>query len=247
LGPKQKAPQAPDPVKTAAAQTQSNRDTAITQAQLNAVDQVDAYGNKLTYSQTTNPDGTPKFTATQSLSPAQQALLNTRQTTQQTNANQVQDTLSQPFSLSNDATEARLMELGMKRLQPALDQRRAAAETDLINRGIRPGSTNYGQAHDTLNQGENDAFNQLALSGRSQAVNEALMERNQPLYEQAALSGSGTVAPQYTSTPQTAVAGTDIAGLVNNKYNADLNAYNKQQSDLYGGLFGLGKAAIGLF
>lgn len=247
MGPKQKAPQAPDPVKTAAAQTQSNRETAITQAQLNAVDQVDAYGNKLTYSQTTNPDGTPKFTATQSLSPAQQALLNTNQATQQTNANQVQSALSQPFSLDNDATEARLMELGMKRLQPQLDARRASAETDLINRGIRPGSTNYGQAHDVLNQGENDAFDQLALTGRSQAVNEALMERNQPLAERAALAGQTVTTPQLTSTPQTGVAGTDIAGLINNKYNADLTAYNKQQSDLYGGLFGLGKAAIGLF
>ena len=42
------------------------------------------------------------------------------------------------------------------------------------------------------------------------------------------------------------MAGTDITGLINNKYNADLNSYNQQQSDLFGGLFGLGKAAIGL-
>ena len=244
---KQKAPKAPDPVKTAAAQTQSNKETAITQANLNNVNQVDAYGNKLTYTQEMGPDGTPRFTATQTLSPAQQALLNTRQQTQQTNANQVQDALSQPFSLDNDATESRLMELGLKRLQPLLDQRRQAAETDLINRGIRPGSTNYGQAKELVDQGENDAYNQLLLNGRSQAINEALMQRNQPLYEQAALQGSGVVGPQYAQTPQTGVAGTDIAGLINQDYQNKLNSYNQSQSDLMGGLFGLGKAGLGMF
>lgn len=243
---KQKAPKAPDPIKTAAAQTQSNKDTAITQANLNNVNQVDAYGNKLTYTQEMGPDGVPRFTATQTLSPAQQALLNTRQTTQQNNAQQVQDALSQPFSLDNDATESRLMELGLKRLQPQLDQRRSSAETDLINRGIRPGSDNYAQAHDILNQGENDAYNSLLLSGRSQAINEALQERNQPLYEQAALSGSGTLSPQYASTTPTSVAGTDVAGLISQDYQNKLNSYNQQNSDLMGGLFSLGSAAIGL-
>lgn len=244
---KQKAPKAPDPKETAAAQTQSNIATAAAQAKLNNVNQTDAYGNTLTYTSTVGADGVPQYNATQTLSPAQQALLNTRQQTQQTNANQVQDTLSQPFSLDNDATEARLMELGMKRLQPQLDARRASAETDLINRGIRPGSTNYGQAHQTLDQGENDAFNQLALTGRSQAVNEALMQRNQPLYEQAALSGSPLQAPQYAQTSQTGVAGTDYAGMVNQNYQNQLASYNQQQSDLMGGLFGLGKAGLGMF
>lgn len=247
MGPKQKSPQLPDPIKTADAQTKSNIATAAAQSQLNNVNQVDAFGNKLTYTSTVGANGVPSYTATQTLSPAQQALLDTRQQTQQTNAQQVQDTLSQPFSLDNDATEARLMELGMKRLQPQLDARRQAAETDLINRGIRPGSTNYGQAHDILNQGENDAFDQLALTGRQQAVSEALAQRNQPLYEQAALAGSPVQSPQYASTSQTGVGGTDIAGQINSNYTNQLNSYNKQQSDLYGGLFGLGSAAIGLF
>lgn len=243
---KQRAPKPPDPKETAAAQTQSNIQTAVAQSQLNNVNQTDAYGNTLEYTQTMGPNGVPIWSAKQTLSPAQQALLNTRQQTQQTNAQQVQDTLAQPFSLDNDEVEGRLMELGMKRLQPLLDQRRASAETDLINRGIRPGSTNYGDAHDTLNQGENDAFNQLLLTGRQQSVNEALMKRNQPLYEQAALSGSPIQVPQYANAAQTGVAGTDIAGMINSNYQNQLNSYNQRQSDMMGGLFGLGAAAIGL-
>lgn len=244
---KQKAPKPPDPDKTAAAQTKSNIDTAAAQSQLNNVNQTDAYGNTLEYTQSMGPNGVPVWSAKQSLSAPQQALLDTRTQTQQNNANQVQNTLSQPFSLDNDAVEGRLMELGMKRLQPQLDQRRSSIETDLINRGIRPGSANYDRAKATAMQGENDAYNQLLLNGRQQSVNEALMQRNQPLYEQAALAGSPLTAPQYANTAQTSVAGTDYAGLVNSNYQNQLNSYNQQQSDLFGGLFGLGKAGLGMF
>ena len=69
------APPAPDPAATARAQATANRETAITQFGLNAVNQVTPYGN-LTYTQTgTWADGTPRFTATQTLSPAEQEAL----------------------------------------------------------------------------------------------------------------------------------------------------------------------------
>lgn len=112
-----KAPKAPDPVATAQAQGAMNRDTAVTQQQLNMIDQYTPYGN-LIYSQTgssfspsesgqsyfwnqqtgeystTRPAGegwqevkgnlTPKYQATQTLSPEQQGIFN--ETTQaQTN------------------------------------------------------------------------------------------------------------------------------------------------------------------
>ena len=70
------APTPPDPVKTAQAQTQSNRETAITQNQLNSQNQVTPYG-RLTYRQIgTWDDGTPRFEATTALSQNQQGLLN---------------------------------------------------------------------------------------------------------------------------------------------------------------------------
>jgi hypothetical protein len=155
--------------------------------------------------------------------------------------------LAQPFDLSNDATEARLMDLGRKRLDPVLADRRAAEETDLINRGIRPGSDNYNQAHTLLNQSENDAYDNLLLTGHSQAVSDALAQRNQPINELIGLSsGTQVQQPQFQNTPQTGVAGTDIAGLVGQNYQTQSNNYQQQQSDLYGGLFGLGKAALSI-
>lgn len=82
------SPTPPDPQSIVSAQTQSNRDTAITQANLNAVNQIDAQGNKLTYKQIGKwADGTPRYEATQLLSDAGKQLLATNQGTQQTLAN----------------------------------------------------------------------------------------------------------------------------------------------------------------
>lgn len=252
---KQAAPTPPDPYKTAQAQTKSNIDTATAQTNLNQVDQVTPTGS-LKYTQVgKNADGTPHYVATTTLTPAQQALLETNQGTQQNLANtaktqsgRLDQLLAQPFDLSNDATEARLMDLGRKRLDPVLADRRAAQETDLINRGIRPGSDAYDRAHTLLDQSENDAYDNLLLSGHSQAVSDALAQRNQPINELIGLSsGTQVQQPQFASTPQTGVGGTDIAGLINQDYTTRSNNYQQQQSDLYGGLFGLGKAALGMF
>jgi hypothetical protein len=68
-------PPAPDPTATAAAQSQYNKEAAIAQANLDRIDQVTPWGS-LTYTQTgTNADGTPKYEQTQTLTPAQQQLL----------------------------------------------------------------------------------------------------------------------------------------------------------------------------
>lgn len=74
------APTAPDPVATAQAQATANKDAAITQANLNRVDQVTPQGS-LTYTQqknadgtgATNADGTPRYTQTQTYSQGEQA------------------------------------------------------------------------------------------------------------------------------------------------------------------------------
>lgn len=308
-----KAPSAPDPLATATSQSQMNRDTAMTNFLMNAVNQVTPYGS-LTYKQTgstfqpsktgdqywfnknTNqylnydpfaktrtqttssdpkvtdtwrtrqsggtpagtgggmglpsklttggsPDGTgglnpgmkkdpkdlgnpddwtqvqgfntPTFTAYQELSPEQKRLYDL--TTEMginlgelgvSQSKRLQDLMGKDFqlpggkmptlnlpggkmptldtnlgkmpelNLNNEAVESRLMELGRKRLDPALDQRRKSTEQDLYNRGVRMGSEAYGSSMRGVTEGENDAYNQLLLSGRGQAVNEAMADYN---------------------------------------------------------------------
>ncbi|PBB96462.1 tail fiber domain-containing protein [Mesorhizobium sp. WSM3862] len=257
-------PAPPDPKETSAASTATNVGTAIANANLGNVNQVTPDGN-LTYSQTGtykwNDPYTgksydiPTYTATQTLSQAGQAI---KDQTDQAQLNLgklansqsafLNDFLSKPVDLSNDATEARLMDLGMKRLQPALDARRASNEADLINRGIRPGSDAYAQAQNLENQGENDAYNQLLLQGRGQAVQEALAQNSAPINNLTALlSGSQVSQPNFVNANMPTIPTTDVAGLINTNYNQKLQNWQQQaqsSSDLFGGLFGLGANLI---
>ncbi|WP_434723039.1 tail fiber domain-containing protein [Mesorhizobium sp. RIZ17] len=257
-------PAPPDPKETSAAQTGTNVSTAIANANLGNVNQVTPDGS-LTYNQT----GTykqydpytgktydiPTYTATQTLSQTGQAI---KDQTDQAQLNMgklansqsafLNDFLSKPVDLSNDATEARLMDLGMKRLQPALDARRASNEADLINRGIRPGSDAYAQAQNLEGQNENDAYNQLLLQGRGQAVQEALAQNSAPINNLTALlSGSQVSQPNFVNANMPTIPTTDNAGLINTNYNQKLQNWQSQAnstSDLFGGLFGLGANLI---
>lgn len=254
------SPKPPSSKATAAASTSTNVGTAIANAHLGNVNQVTPDGS-LNYSQTGTHSwrdpytgktyDIPQFTATQTLSPQQQAIKSQTDAAQLNIgelANQqsgfLRDHMAQPFSLDNEATEARLMELGRSRLDPALDQRRQTLETNLANRGIQPGSTAYDRAIANLYQGENDAYNQLLLTGRQQAVSERLAERNQPINEIAALlSGSQVSNPNFVNTNQPTIPTTDVGGLINANYQQQLAAHQQQQQGL-GGLFsGLGSAA----
>jgi hypothetical protein len=243
-------PKAPDPQQTANAQAGMNRDTAITQAQLNQTNQVTPYGN-LTYQQTgtnrfQNAQGqwveTPQYTATTTLSPAQMAILEQTQGANLNLANIANERsgflgeyLKNPFSV-NEATEAKLNELGSARLDPRFAREQEALRTQLISSGIRPGTAAYSAALNDFGQTKNDAYNQLALTGRQQAFQEASYERNQPLNEIGALlSGSQVTGPQFVNTPQTQVGGVDYTGLVNNQYNQQMASRNAAM----GGLFGL--------
>lgn len=77
-----KAPKSPDPAETAAAQGAMNRDTAITQQELNMVNQSGPWGS-VNYQQTgTSASGTPTYTQTTSLSPSQQAIFDQSQAAQ---------------------------------------------------------------------------------------------------------------------------------------------------------------------
>lgn len=247
---------APDPMKTAQAQSQMNKETAIAQYGLNATNQNTPQGS-LTYKQVgTWEDGTPRFEATTALNAGEQSIYDTNVATRQNVGNigrdqsaRIAELLGQPVNLNNEATEARLMELGSKRLDPRFERESKALETSLMNRGIRPGSKAYETMRTQFDQGKNDAYNQLLLQGRGQAVQEALTERNQPINEITALmSGSQVSQPGFTNTPTPGVAPTDYIGAQQQSLNQQNVAYQAEQQNqqaLMNGLFGLGKAAVG--
>ena len=250
------APAAPDPAATAAAASRTNRETAITQFGLNAINQRDPYGS-LQFNQIgTWADGTPRFEAVQSLAPEEQRALDLSRQAQeiygQAGVQQLQavrDRLATPLNLNNEAVEGRLMELGSRRLNPVLEERRNAMDTRLRQQGLMPGTQAYDVAMRGVGEAENDAYNQLMLTGRNQSINEILTERASPLNEAAALlSGQQVQAPSFVNTPQTSVAPTDYmqaVGLQQAALNNAFNARNQNYGAQLSGMYGLGSAALG--
>ncbi len=266
---KKKAPAPPDPYKTADAQTSTNIGSAIANNQMGMVNQITPDGS-LTYSQT----GTYKYrdpisgktydlpitTATTSLSGINQQIkgqddqtkLNLAQTGNQQSAF-LKDYLGNVWNPDTSAIEGRLMELGTQRLDPRFAQEEDRLRTRLENQGVTAGSEAWNREMSAFGQNKNDAFNQLMLQGRGQAMGELAAIRNQPLNEISALMGGSQVqTPNFGIFQPQGAATTDVAGLINNNYNQRLGAWNTQQQgqqSLLGGLFGLGASAItgGLF
>lgn len=257
------APTPPDPVATATAQGDMNQNTATTQQLLNMTNQVTPDGT-LSYNQSgsnsfTGADGktytVPQFTATQTLSPAQQQLLDL---TNQTKQNLGQIGVDQSAKIGsllgtnldlNTAAENNLDQLAAARLDPQWAKNADALQTSLANQGIQPGSQAWDAQMTQFGQNKNDAYNQMYLTGRGEGVQEALTQRNEPINEISALmSGSQVSSPSFASTPQTNVAGVDYTGMVNNNYNAQTQQYATNMSNANaaaGGMFGLAGTIAG--
>lgn len=164
------------------------------------------------------------------------------------------------FAGSRDAAEAALM----ARMQPQIDQDRAALETRLANQGIGYGTEAWSSAMADHNRGVNDArlaaiaqagneqsryINNVMQTGagldaqRAQAAEQSFALRNQPINEiTALLSGSQLNAPNFGIYSPQGIPVTDNAAIINDIYNGELNAYSTQASmhnNLVGGLFGL--------
>lgn len=254
-----KTPKAPDPMATAQAQSGMNRDTAITQQQLNMVDQVNPWGT-VGYEQTgtrgfTDAQGrwveTPTYRQTTTFSPEQQAIFDASQAAEGNLAGLardqsafLQDYMAKPFEFDNADAEQWAYDLASPRILKQQAQGEAQLRSILANKGIREGSAAWDAEMARMTNANTDQMNQLALTGRSQAFGEAMARRNQPINEiTALLSGSQVSNPATASpaAPQAGVAGVDYAGLVGDKYRADLASSQARM----GGLFGLGGALFG--
>lgn len=246
-------PQAPDPVKTAEAQSGMNQDTAQTQQLLNMTNQNNPWGS-VTYS----PNGSssfvdstgktvnvPQYTQTTTLSPDQQGIFDKTQQAQSNIAGIASDQsaklgtyLDTPFTYDNKDAENWATDLASQRILPQQQQNEEALRSRLVNAGLRPGTQAWDSEMTRLTNANTDQMNQLALNGRQQGFSEALATRNQPIDEiTALLSGSQVSNPAQMSsaTPQAQVGGVDYTGLVNNNYNQQVASSNA----LMGGLFGL--------
>jgi hypothetical protein len=264
------APPAPDYAGAATATAAGNLDAARAQTSANRVNQVTPYGS-LTYTQNPGygPDG--GWTATQSLAPAQQQLLDQQNKTSLGLAGLADQGLGYVGdALRNNITEADLpanmvnagqtgQDALMARYQPQIDQSHKALEAQLANQGITLGSEAYDNAMRVQNQSENDLRSQAALNGikvgqdaQNQQLSLKTALQNQPLNMlNAVRTGSQVTNPTFTSVPQQGqTSGPDMLGAATAQNGYNMGLYNSQvgQNNATTGAIGsLAGAGIGLF
>lgn len=248
-------PPPPNAAQIAAEQAKYNKDAAISQQYLNSTNQVTPYGN-LTYEQLgTWGDGTPRFQATQTLSPTQQQLYNQYTSNQiglgklgGMQIDKITSLLGTPFDL-NSALSTQQTDMQRKLLDPIWNAREEQLRTRLANQGIAAGGEAYSNAYRDFGDERDRAYAQMLLAGRGQAAQEALSQRNQPINEITALqSGSQVSQPNFVGTPTASVAPTNVLGAYQLQTDAQNNAYNQQMASnnaIYGALGSIGGAALG--
>lgn len=256
------APSAPDPVATAQAQAGMNRDTAITQQQLNMTNQYNPWGS-VTYDRTGedsfvdsqgNTVTTPQYSQTTTLTPAQQAIFDQTQAAEGNLAGlandqsaAIRDLLNTEFTFDNNDASQWAYDLASPRILQQQQQNETGLRNTLAAKGIREGTAAWDREMSRMTNANSDQLNQLALTGRGQAFSEALAQRNQPINEiTALLSGSQVSNPAQMSgaTPQAQVGGVDYSGLVQQNYQNQLSAHNAKMGGI-GGLFGSVLGAAG--
>jgi len=278
-GPSQPAPVIVNPQSSATGQASFNKDAALQQRALNMVNQYTPEGSTVYEATGEEVQGIPTMKVTQSLSPEQQGLYDTSTRLAQQYGDigerqlgQVDERLSTPFTLDafgqaptiNEDIRRQTSEAMLARVQPQMDRDRQSLETQLRNQGFVTGSEAYNTSMDERNRALNDMTlaadvaggNEMARmfglesSARDRAINEAIMERNQPMTELAAfMSGSTPSSPQFLSTPQGQIAAPDLMGAqymsAKAQNQANQNVFNQQMgsynADLEG-MYGLGAA-----
>lgn len=176
--------------------------------------------------------------------------------------NRVWSRMSDQFGDERSALESKLANQGitsgsdaynqeMERFTNRMDDARTNAAYDAVSQGSALRSSLLADALTGRQQGisERTMDMNLANQGRGQAINDRLMERQQPLNEIAALLGGapGFGQPSPMPTAQTNVAAPDVTGAYAMQNAAQQNAYAQRQASAnagMGGLFGLGAAGI---
>lgn len=262
------APPPPDYRGAAQETSQGNLEAARVATAANRVNQVTPYGN-LNYAVTgSDPYGNPTWTATTTLSPDQQKLLDLQNQTsigmgnlQNQGLGYVEKMIQEPFSTAN------LPQIGinagenysdaiMRRLQPQLAMEEKSFNQQMANQGIPVGSEAYANARRMFDMKQNDRLVaaqtggiDVGLRANQQGFGQAGYIRNEPINTLNAIrSGSQVTNPTFQSVPQQATTqGADILGATQAGYNAQLGASNAQNAASAantGGLYQLGGTAL---
>jgi hypothetical protein len=247
------SPEPPKPLnvkKVSGEQQAANTANAWQQSAFNRVNQQDQFGNQLNYAQTgKDAQGNPIFSASQQLGQTGQQFAGGLGGLGQQYFQGAQGLLGNPADYTNAGTEARIDELGRRRLDPRFQREGDALHTQLVNRGLDPTSEAYKAQMTQFGETKNDAYNQLALQGRGQAFDEALRGRSAQIEELQGLTapglkyGMGAISPNLVNTPGVNVGNVDLTqlyGMNQAQKNANYQSQVASQHGMLGGLASIG-------
>lgn len=237
-----KPPKAPNPTKVSDAQFKANIKSGQQQASFNRLNQTDPFGNQLAYTQTgTDANGNPIYSASQSLGGMGQQY-----------AQGLSGLGNQYFGMAGDVNDLgsqaafdRAYGYASANLEPRFEQARAATESRLRNQGLDPTSEAYRTGMNDLALQQNEARNNLVTGLQGQMFNQGLQQRQQRVSELSpgVQFSNNVLNPSYAQVPGVNIINPDMAGLYNQQYQGQMNAYNaamQNQSGLLGGLAKIG-------
>lgn len=197
------------------------------------------------------------------LSPQLQSLLDSQIGTQQGLSSAITGALGNlptgafdPSGINTDDIRQRSFDSQMAMMEPQFAEGWKTLENTMGDRGIPIGAEiwndqtgEYNRARDSSilaagRQADQDASNEF-----QRQYSNKLTEYNLPYQSLGALMGNSQAVgnPQFSGVPQSNLANTDVAGNIWNKYSADQQNYQNQQSNMMGGILGLGKLGLGAF
>lgn len=250
--------------------SQGNLDMARLALAANRINQNTPFGG-LSYSQTgTDAYGNPTYTATQTLSPEQQAIYNKQSGltsdllgAAQSGVGNVQNSL-----LQGGVDTSKLASTGinpgetysdaiMRRLQPQMQAEQGQFDAQMANQGIAPGTEAYNNAKRSFDQKQNYKLTsaivggfQTGLAANQQGFNQAQTNLMNPINMVNAIrTGSSLTHPIYANSANMPyVSGPDYLNAGSQQYNAAMNQYNAQAAQdqgFLGGLMNIGGSILG--
>lgn len=259
-------PPPPDYRGAAQEQGQANLDAAIATGIMNRPNQVNPLGSQ-TWTQTgtqyVNGRAIPMYTGTTSLTEDGQQLFDKNLSLQkgmmdlgdQSLVN-AQSALNKPFdpTANRDAIVDAMYNRSKRLLDPYYAQQDEANESRLIAKGFSVGNKGYTDARADFQRGKDNAYmdaqDRAMTSGAQQAIQEALISRQQPLTELNAIrTGAMPTLPQFGNQAQAGgVGAAPIAGAASaaGDYAGDVyNAKVGQENALMGTAATLGAGYLG--
>ena len=254
MGKGSKAPAAPDPYKTAAAEAQFNRiDTFSPSGSGTQYGYTDAQGN---FVRGTAPQGS-QAAVKQTESPFERQIREMLEPASVSLTGRIVDDniegMPDAARVQDRGTVARSMfDRSFSMLKPAIDQNNDRLLTNLQSRGIPIGGEAFNEAYGAQQRETEDTLSRLAMDADINAGNEQTRQfgldssaRGNAISELMAAMGGGYNPPN--ATPNGNAAGVNYSGLVGQKYEADMANYNAQQaqrSQTMGALGSMGSALL---